>query len=224
MGLGFATEVVDEVTAQAKFDVARADLPQAVAALFAVAKAAAEPAPSAEGDPTPSPEADPASSAVTDPAPSEAGDPASSAEATPATPAAPAALAASDGGALEAVSLAERIAAEATAAGFPQYGPAWGVACRTLDEVAPRVEAAREITALCVLAKHPGRADAWIRAGKSVEDVRALLIKLMADEDEATHTDSTAKKNSAPAAVAGTTATTADIWAIHKGRSKGKTK
>lgn len=233
LGLGFATEVVDEVTAQAKFDVARADLPQAVAALFAVAKAAADPAPSAEGDTTPSLEADPASSAVTDPPSSEATDPASSAEATPAasaSPAAPAAPtpsaapAASDGGAPEAVSLAERIAAEATAAGFPQYGPAWGVACRTLDEVAPRVEAAREITALCVLAKHPGRADAWIRAGKSVEDVRALLIKLMADEDEATHTDSTAKKNSAPAAVAGTTATTADIWAIHKGRSKGKTK
>lgn len=46
---GFVTEVVDEVKAKARFDMARADLPEAVKAMFA---AGAEPEPEPEPEPT----------------------------------------------------------------------------------------------------------------------------------------------------------------------------
>jgi ATP-dependent Clp endopeptidase proteolytic subunit ClpP len=192
--MGFATEVTDEVNAQASFDMARADLPEAVVAVFATARIKAE--------------AD-----------------AAAIEAEAAAAAAAAAALEAPAPAVEAA-LADRISALATESGFPEFGSTWAVACASLEAVRERMGAAREIRALCAHAKQPATsADAWIRAGKSIVDVRAELIQSMAVEDEATHTDSTSKtKESAPAAAAGTKATTADIWATHKGRSKGKSK
>lgn len=50
---GFATEVVEEVEAQAKFSLERAELPEHVAKVFAAAKAAVEPAVEPAADPAP---------------------------------------------------------------------------------------------------------------------------------------------------------------------------
>ena len=52
--MGFATEVVEDVKANAKFDMARADLPEAVRAVFAMA--AAKPPVVADPEPEPNPE------------------------------------------------------------------------------------------------------------------------------------------------------------------------
>jgi len=181
---GFATEVIEEVSAKASFDMARADLPEAVRAVFAAAKSSVEPAVKADG-----------ADKVDD----------------------------KDEQTEELMS--ERVAAFATEMGFPEYQATWALVCGSIEEAKERVAAAREIKSLCALAKQPTAADGWIRAGKSVADVRSMLVSSMAREDERTHTDSTHKsKDSAPATAAGTKATTAEIWASHKGRSKGKSK
>ena len=182
---GFATEVIDNVAAKASFDMTRADLPEAVRAVFAAAK---EPTPAPE--PTPEPKVEP-----------------SVADALPADP--------------EPL-MSERIVEAAQAAGFGEYGAVWAVACTTVEEMQARVSGAREINSLCALAKSKS-ADAWIRAGKTVTDVRAMLIKSMAVDDEANHTDSTPRTNPAPVAAAVKPATTANMWAAHKGQ-KGNSK
>ncbi|MEN9317360.1 MAG: hypothetical protein RIS35_3753 [Pseudomonadota bacterium] len=188
---GFATEVVDDVLIQASFDMARADLPEAVKAVFAAARAKVEP-------PAPEPPA-PEASAEPPPAPEASQEP-------------------------EPL-MSEQIVEAAASAGFPEYGATWALACANVTEVSARVEAAREIRSLCALAKQPNSADAWIRAGKSVQNVREMLIQSMAREDERTHTDSAPRStNSAPAAASGKPATTATMWATHKVRSKGTSK
>jgi ATP-dependent Clp endopeptidase proteolytic subunit ClpP len=178
---GFATEVTDNVTAKASFDMGRADLPEAVRAVFAAAN---EPAPATEPTPEPKIESPVAEEPQADPEPL----------------------------------MSERIVEAAQAAGFGEYSALWAVACATVEEMQVRVSGAREIKSLCALAKSQS-ADAWIRAGKTVTDVRVMLIKSMAVEDEATHTDSTPRStNPAPAAAAVKLATTANMWAAHKGQ------
>lgn len=187
---GFATEVVDDISAKASFDMARADLPEAVRKVFAAARSSVEP-------PAPS-------ATVTEP----------SDDTTTTSTEQP-----------DDVPVADQVAALATELGFGEYGATWALACTSLDEVRQRVKNAREIRSLCALAKQQNSADDWIRADKSVADVRAMLVTAMARDDERTHTDSTPKsKDTAPAPAAGTQATPAAMWASHKGHGKGKAK
>jgi ATP-dependent Clp endopeptidase proteolytic subunit ClpP len=183
---GFASEVTENVTAKASFDMSRADLPDAVRAVFAAAK---EPIQTPEPTPTSEPTVDPV-------------------EVVESTAEAPAA---------DPQPLVSDLIVEASqAAGFGQFSALWAVACSSLDEMRARATAARDIKALCALAKCES-ADAWIRENKSVADVRALLIKLMAVADEQSHTDSAPRiSNTAPAATV-KPATTANMWATHKG-------
>lgn len=62
LALGFATEVTDAVTANASFDMARADLPEAVRGVFK----AALPEPEPDPEPTPEPEPEPVDEALAD--------------------------------------------------------------------------------------------------------------------------------------------------------------
>lgn len=179
---GFASEVTDNVTAKAQFDMSRADLPDAVRAVFAAAKEAA---------PEPEPAAAVVEPTVEAPEVEQPADP-------------------------EPL-VSDLIVEASQAAGFGQFSAMWAVACSSLDEMRARAAAARDIKALCALAKCES-ADAWIRENKSVPDVRALLINLMAVADEEAHTDSTPRlSNTAPAAQV-KPATTADMWATHKGK------
>jgi ATP-dependent Clp protease, protease subunit len=162
---GFATEVVDSVTANAKFDMARAELPAAVAALFKAAATAPEPAPA-------EPE------------------------------------------------VAVTIEAAATAAGLQAWASVFAINCATLDEAHARIKTAREVSALCAVAKKPAAADKFIRANKSVSDVRAALIAEMAADDEATHTDGTVKDTLATGDSAKPKVTPASMWASHNGQPK----
>lgn len=138
--LGFATELIEDVKATAKFDLGRAELPDNVAAIF---KAEADPEQKPEGDDEP-----------------------------PAAPDTP---------------VAKQIEAMANTAGLQAHAATFAVACASLDEAKTRITAAKEIVALCAVAKRPDDATKAIRANQSVEDVRAALIKAMAEADEHTN-------------------------------------
>lgn len=167
--LGFATDLIENVVATAKFDMQRADLPESVKAVFKA------------GDPAP---VDPAPS---DPAP------------------------------VDETPLAEQIEAAATAADMGGYASVWAVNCVSLVEAQQKIKIAREIKALCAVAKKPELADAAIKADASVAEIRAKLVEVLAKQDEETHTDTT--KNTQPAngkPVEPTAPTTAAMWASHK--------
>ena len=146
MDLGFATALIDEIKATAKFDLARAELPDNVAAIF---KAEADPEQKPEGDDEP--------------------------------PAAP------DEPEVPDTPVAKQIEALANTAGLQAHAATFAVACATVAEATARITAAKEIVALCAVAKRPDDAAKAIRANQSVEDVRAALIQAMAEADEHTN-------------------------------------
>lgn len=146
LDLGFATALIEDIKATAKFDLARAELPDNVAAIF---KAEADPETKPEGDDEP--------------------------------PAAP------DEPAVPDTPVAKQIEAMANTAGLQVHAATFAVACTSLDEAKTRITAAKEIVALCAVAKRPDDATKAIRANQSVEDVRAALIKAMAEADEHTN-------------------------------------
>ena len=139
MDLGFATALIEDIKATAKFDLARAALPDNVAAIFK-AEAAPEQKPGGDDEPE-----------------------------VPDTP------------------VAKQIEALATTAGLQAHAATFAVACATVVEATARITAAKEIVALCAVAKRPDDAAKAIRANQSVEDVRAALIKAMAEADEHTN-------------------------------------
>ena len=146
MDLGFATTLIEDIKATAKFDLARAALPDNVAAIF---KAEADPEQKPEGDDEP--------------------------------PAAP------DEPEVPNTPVAKQIEALANTAGLQAHAATFAVACTSLDEAKTRITAAKEIVALYAVAKRPDDAAKAIRANQSVEDVRAALIKAMAEADEHTN-------------------------------------
>lgn len=144
--LGFATALIEDIKATAKFDLVRAALPDNVAAIF---KAEADPEQKPEGDDEP--------------------------------PAAP------DEPTVPDTPVAKQIEAMANTAGLQAHAATFAVACTTVAEATARITAAKEIVALCAVAKRPDDAAKAIRANQSVEDVRAALIKAMAEADEHTN-------------------------------------
>lgn len=165
--MGFATEVVEEVKANAAFDMARADLPENVKAVFAQA---------ADGDKN------------------------------------------EVGGA----TFAEQVEAAAKSAELQAFAPLWAVACASMSEVSAKIKDAREIKSLCALAKKQALADGFIKAGTPLPEVRSELVKAMAQEDEATHTDTSVKNTLATGETAQSKVSPASLWAVHKGQASRK--
>ena len=83
--------------------------------------------------------------------------------------------------------VAKQIETMANTAGLQAHAATFAVACASLDEAKTRITAAKEIVALCAVAKRPDDAAKAIRANQSVEDVRAALIEAMAEADEHTN-------------------------------------
>ena len=160
---GFATEVTENVTAKASFDMARADLPTAVRAVFAAAQG------------TPPPEPEPV---------------------------------------VENTPLTEQIVAAARLAGLDAHASTFALSCTTLAEAQARMSAAREIVALCAVAKRPDDAAPAIRANTPVETVRASLIQSLADADE--HTDGTRPRQGEPVKNTSTEPNPQAVWAAHR--------
>lgn len=123
--------------------------------------------------------------------------------------------------AIEAPVFGETLAAQvqtiANAAGLGQYAAVWGTdpALRNAEQVTARAELAREVQALCALAKRPEMADKFIKAATPLQDVRAdIFAALDADYehvDTAPPAKQTQNSGAQPSAVKG-----ADIWAARR--------
>lgn len=179
---GFATEVIDEIKVKAAFDMARAELPAAVTAMFA----------SGDGD-----------------GKGEGWDGVSD-DLNPDDP---------DG---EFSALADGIKAAADAADMGGYAGVFALTCTSMDEAKARIGVAREVRALCAVAGKPDAADAAIRAGKTLGEVRAALVAEQAAADDATHTDGTVKDALATGDSAKPKVSPASLWASHKGQTNRK--
>jgi ATP-dependent protease ClpP protease subunit len=171
---GFATELTDEIKATAKFDMARAELPEHVAAVF---KAEETPADTIDSD---------------------------GSDATAATDA------------IDEPTLADHVQALAVRSGLGDYAPLWAVSFTSIAEVEARIAEAREIKALCVVAKKPEQADAFVKGGKTLAEARTALVAAMAEKDADTHTDNSVQHTQATGKSASSRVSTASIWKKHK--------
>lgn len=181
--MGFATEVIEDVKANATFDMKRADLPENVRAVFAKASepTAEAPAPEDESDIDPeNPDAEPQTT------------------------------------------FADQVEAAAKSAEMLNYAPLWAVACTSMKEVSAKIAETREIKSLCALAKKSDLADGFIKASKSLKDVRAALVDAMASDDADTHTDTSVKNTLATGASAQSKVSPASLWAVHQGQASKK--
>jgi ATP-dependent protease ClpP protease subunit len=106
-------------------------------------------------------------------------------------------------------------------AGLKDYANFLAVSCASLEVAQARIKTAGEIVALCTFAEKPEAAAPAIRANQSVAEVRAEIIKQMAEAD--VHTNNVkplnAKTNppAAPAAVS-----PSEIWAAYRAQDQKK--
>ena len=113
--------------------------------------------------------------------------------------------------------LAAQVQTIADAAGLGQYAAMWGAdpALRNTEQVTARAELAREVQALCALAKRPEMADKFIKAATPLQDVRADIFAALEADYEHVDTAPPAKQpqnsGAQPSAVKG-----ADIWAARR--------
>lgn len=114
--------------------------------------------------------------------------------------------------------LADQVQQIASAAGLEQYAALWGAdpALGSKDAITARVALAREVQALCALAKMPELAEQHIKAAMPLQDVRAAIFAELERGYE--HVDTSAPpakqqqaQGTAQAAVKG-----ADIWAARR--------
>lgn len=113
--------------------------------------------------------------------------------------------------------LAAHVQIIANAAGLGQYAAMWGTdpALRNTEQVTARAELAREVQALCALAKRPEMADKFIKAATPLQDARAEIFAALEADYEHVDTSPPAKQTqnsgAQPSAVKG-----ADIWAARR--------
>lgn len=113
--------------------------------------------------------------------------------------------------------LAAHVQIIANAAGLGQYAALWGAdpALRNAEQVTARAELAREVQALCVLARRPEMSDKFIKAATPLQDVRADIFAALEADYEHVDTAPPAKQpqnsGAQPSAVKG-----ADIWAARR--------
>ncbi len=116
--------------------------------------------------------------------------------------------------------LADQINAAAVAAGVGEFVGVFALdeKITTIEQAQAAIAQAREIHALCVVAKMPDKAAGLIRSKVSLAEARATLCSALAESDENSHTDSTVpSSNSKPATTAQPAALkTADVWAARR--------
>lgn len=117
---------------------------------------------------------------------------------------------------------AEQVAEVAASMGLDAFAAQWALDPTLADLAAVKARAAeaREIKALCALAKREAMADQLIRNGKSLAEARAAIFAAL--EDAEAHVDTSPKatvtqsQGAQPAAVR-----TADIWAARRQHLQG---
>lgn len=112
---------------------------------------------------------------------------------------------------------ADQVSALAEEAGLPEFASVWALGSDKIEIVRANIAAAREIKALCILAKKPEAAATYIKATKPLSEVRAELVAAMAAADEAAPIDTTKPNPGTPPAKAQPTAfKTSDVWASRR--------
>lgn len=117
------------------------------------------------------------------------------------------------------------IVAAVEKAGLAEYSATFATDARltSLDIVNQVIARAKDVKALCAVAKKPEKAASYIRSHKPIAEVRAELAEVMAAEDEALHVDTTSKLpngNPVNGQMAATSATS--IWAKRNKQLSGK--
>lgn len=186
---GFATEVVDEIKVNAKFDLARAELPEHIKAALKLVQASQE-----EGD--------------------EAARQQAEAEAEAAAAAEEERRAREEAERIAANPVASQINEMAVQADLAEFAPLMAVSCATIDAAKTRISVAREIKALCTLTKLPDMAAELIKGEKSVADARAAISAKLAEQDDKTTVDTT-RKLSKTTASASANLNPSSLWAKH---------
>lgn len=177
---GFATEVTEAIEATAAFDMDRADLPVHIKAIYAQSQKTPEQIAADETARLAQVEADRV---------------AAEARALAARP---------------NKAVATQISELAVAAGLPDHAAFFAISCDTVEAATARINVAREIVAFYAFAKKPEKADADIRANKTVAEVRAALVAEMAEND--VHTSNVRRDAAKNASTPPVVATTGDIW------------
>lgn len=117
--------------------------------------------------------------------------------------------------------LADQVQAVAAAAGLSAYAALWAAdpALGSKDAITARAELAREVQALCALAKMPEKADHYIKAATPLQSVRDEIFAALDRGYEHVDTAPPAKQpqnlGAQPAAVKG-----ADIWAARRQKTR----
>ena len=109
----------------------------------------------------------------------------------------------------------------AKAAGFEGFAGQWALSCTTVDQINERIAVAREVKSLCEAVGKADKANDFIKASKSVSDVRSALIEEQVKADEDTHVDTTQSSSNQPTQSASQSAVKiADIYAKRAQRSR----
>lgn len=119
----------------------------------------------------------------------------------------------------DAVAFATQIEIAASIAGLSAYAPAWALdaSIDNLDKLQNRIKDAKEIVALCAVAKQPERAEGFIASGKSLAEARTALCELLAKSDDSSRVDTTTQGSNKPiSGVQPSAVKTADIWAARR--------
>lgn len=118
--------------------------------------------------------------------------------------------------------VAEQITALAKEAGFEALGAFFAVNYSDVAQATAALQNAREISALCAVAKKPNMAEGFIKGKKSIADVRNELVNTLASEDEAKPTNGIPKQSSTPSEQQPVAELkTADVWAARRKSQQG---
>ena len=119
----------------------------------------------------------------------------------------------------EPVAFATQIEAAATQAGLSAYSTMWALdaSIDSMDKLQNRIKEAKEIVALCAVAKQPECAEGFIASGKTLTEARSLLCETLAKSDDKSRVDTTSQSSNKPTCgVQSSAVKTADIWAARR--------
>lgn len=164
VSLGFADELQPAFSIKAAFELDR--LPENVRAAFE----------NSQQDPQPEPEPAPEPNSDTEPVPEPEPEPEPAPEPVAVSP------------------LAEQIQASATAAGFAEFSAMWALddAIASPADIKARIDYAKEVKALCAVAKLPDAMAGLINENKPIVEVRAELRKMLVAKSDEHRVDTTA--------------------------------
>lgn len=113
----------------------------------------------------------------------------------------------------------DKVATLAAANGLSQFEAVFALSTDSVEAAQAAIDEAREIIALCAVAKKPEAAEGYINARVPLAKVREALVNARAEHDERTHTDTAPRNPASPATLPqAAVVKTADIWAARRNK------